>query len=203
MHPYSTNSPAPPKHIAFMMLGAVAVSAGIGVLIERVNATFGVTLGGVSSLAVFSGLYLLFDRVMWRWPWVRRVLLVPDLNGQWKCDGVTRYKAGAPLESLWQGTVTIRQSWSRIRIVLHTPQSASHSIAASIYDEPGSGHRLIYHYDNKPAVGEVELGRHCGLCNLLFDGTGDSAVGEYFTDKDRVTAGTMRLTRERPTDAKT
>lgn len=195
MHPYSTNSPAPPKHIAYMMLAAVALSSAIGLVVQYANTTRGWALGSVSAMGVFTVLYLLFDRVVWKWRWARRILLVPDLNGTWRCDGKTLFKNGAPNEAEWSGTVTIRQSWSRIRIVLTTGKSASHSIAASIFQEAGSGFRLIYHYDNKPGLGELELARHCGLCNLLFDETVVSATGEYFTDKDRMTAGTMNLTR--------
>ncbi|MBK9187364.1 MAG: hypothetical protein IPM33_00245 [Phycisphaerales bacterium] len=178
-----------------MMLAAVALSSGVGLLVKHANLTYGWTLGGVSAMSVFSFLYLLFDRVLWRWRWARRFLLVPDLTGTWRCDGKTLFKDGVVHDADWSGTMTIRQSWSRIRIVLTTGKSSSQSIAASVFQEAGSGFRLIYHYDNKPGLGERELARHCGLCNLLFNENLDSASGEYFTDKDRMTAGTMKLTR--------
>jgi hypothetical protein len=203
MHSYSTNSPIPPKHIAYLMLAAVIVSGVVGTVVQYANTQFGWTLGGISAMALFSGLYFLFDRVIWKYRWVQRILLVPDLNGTWHCQGKTLYKGGAPKEYLWTATINIRQSWSRITIVQGTAQSGSQSIAASIYQEPGNGYRLIYHYDNKPKLGERELGRHCGLCNLLFTEAGDSAVGEYFTDKDRMTSGTMTLTRGGLTDEAT
>jgi hypothetical protein len=178
-----------------MMLVAIALSSAAGVVVKHANSNLGWTLGGISAMSVFTLVYLLFDRVVWKWRWARKILLVPDLNGSWRCDGKTLFRHGTPLEAEWSGTVTIRQSWSRIRIVLTTGQSASQSIAASIFQEAGSGFRLIYHYDNKPGLGERELARHCGLCNLLFDENVESATGEYFTDKDRMTAGTMKLTR--------
>lgn len=202
MHPYATNSPAPPKHIAYMMLASVALSAGVGIVVKHANASLGWTLGSASAMTVFSVLYFAFDRAVWRWRWARRILLVPDLTGTWQCEGRTLFKDGAANEIPWTGTVTIRQSWSRIRIVLKTGQSTSESIAASVFQEPGTGYRLIYHYDNKPGLGEKELGRHCGLCNLLFDENAEAATGEYFTDKDRMTAGTMKLTREGAANAK-
>lgn len=196
MHPYSTNSPAPPKHIAYMMLAAVAVSAGIGILVRHINAGLGWALGGVSAISVFSLIYLGFDRIAWRWPWARRVLLVPDLNGSWRCEGKTLFTGGSSVEHVWEGTLTIWQSWSRVSVVLKTAQSASRSVAASVYHEPGSGYRLIYHYDNRPAMAENGLQRHCGLCNLLFEDGCDAARGEYFTDQDRMSAGELRIRRE-------
>jgi len=202
MHPYATNSPAPPKHIAYMMLASVALSAGAGVLINHANASLGWTLGSVSAMTVFSILYFVFDRAVWRWRWARRILLVPDLTCTWQCEGRTVFKDGVSHEIPWTGTLTIRQSWSRIRIILKTSQSSSESIAASVYQEPGSGFRVIYHYDNKPALGDQGLGRHCGLCNLLFDENVETASGEYFTDKDRMTAGTMKLTKGETANAK-
>ncbi|MFO0858283.1 MAG: hypothetical protein U0640_13120 [Phycisphaerales bacterium] len=196
MHPYSTNSPAPPKHIAYMMLAAVALSAGVGWIAEYANARLGWALGSVSAMTLFTGLYIIFDRVVWKYRWIRRVLLVPDINGTWICEGLTLYKGGRSNENAWSGKIIIRQSWSSITIRLKTGQSTSESIAASLYCEPGNGYRLIYHYDNRPGIGETKLDRHCGLASLLFNEDVNSAEGEYFTDKDRMTSGTMRLTRE-------
>lgn len=196
MHPYSTNSPATPKLIAYIMLAAVVLSGVVGILVNYANTRFGWPIGSLSAMTLFTALYFLFDRVAWRWKWARSILLVPDLNGTWDCQGKTLFKSGQPQEFVWTAKVTIKQSWSRITVCLKTAQSASHSIAASLYREPGSGYRLIYHYDNRPAMTEMHLSRHCGLCNLLFSELVDRATGEYFTDKDRMTAGTMQLSRE-------
>jgi hypothetical protein len=124
------------------------------------------------------------------------MLLVPNLNGTWACEGKTVSRAGTPVDDPWTGTVTIRQSWTKIVVTLTTGQSTSRSIAASLYDEPSSGYRLIYHYDNRPGVAERDLGRHTGLCSLLFDEHSHSASGDYFSDKDRMTVGTIQLQRK-------
>lgn len=203
MHPYSTNSPATPKLVAYIMLAAVILSGVTGILVNYANTRFGWPIGSISAMTLFTGLYFFFDRVVWKWRWARSVLLVPDLNGAWICQGRTVFKAGQAQEYVWTAKVTIKQSWSRITIRLKTAQSASESIAASLYREPGNGYRLIYHYDNRPAMTEQTLARHCGLCNLLFDESVHSAAGEYFTDKDRMTAGSMQLKREGAADGQT
>jgi len=200
MHPYSTNSPAPPKHIAYMMLAAIALSALAGSIVKYANTRWGWALGGISAMTLFTALYFAFEHAAWKWPIARHFLLVPDLNGVWRCEGKTLFKNGAPQEYTWSARITIRQSWSKITVITKTAQSSSQSIAASVFREPGNGFRLIYHYDNKPDLGERDLARHCGLCNLLFREDIGGADGEYFTDKDRMTAGTMRLTREGATN---
>lgn len=193
MHTYATNSPVNRKLGAYLMIAATLMATGVSFAVHRVNSTLGWTLGGVSAMTLYGALYLLFDRCIWRWTWARSLLLVPNLNGTWTCEGKIVSKSGAPVDYPWNATVTIRQSWTKIVVTLTTGQSSSRSIAASLYDEPGSGYRLIYHYDNRPGVAERDLSRHTGLCSLLFDEHGNSAAGDYFSDKDRMTVGTMRM----------
>ena len=195
MHPYSTDSPANPKLLAYLAFAAVALSAAAGALLASLNSTLGWHLSGVSSMACFGLLYLLLDRWLWRRAWIRRVLLVPDLNGTWKCAGATVSQAGQATNRAWTGTLRIRQAWSRISVVLSTEQSRSHSIAASIYRDPAGGYRLIYHYENEPSPAEHDLARHSGLCRIVFDEKVTEAAGTYFTDRDRMTVGTMKFTR--------
>lgn len=195
MHPYSTNSPGNPKLIAVLAIVASAVSAGIGALTNQIHDSWGWTIGGVSTLSCFGVLYLVFDRFLWRWRAVRTVLLVPDLNGAWECRGKTILKGGDSQDLAWSATLTIRQSWSRMVVVMTTEQSTSRSIAASLYQEPGSGYRLIYHYENRPRADEAALQRHSGQCDLVFTDDTASASGEYFTGQGRLTVGTMHLTR--------
>jgi hypothetical protein len=196
MHPYATDSPANPKLLAGLALVAAAASALVGTAVASVNSTLGWNIGGLSAMSCFGLLYLLFDRSLWKLKWVRRFLLVPDLNGEWRCSGVTVSKAGTEKSEPWNGTVRIRQSWSRMAIVLSTEHSSSRSIAASVYRDSSGGFRLIYHYDNDPNPQERELSRHTGLCRLVFDDSGSSASGNYFTDRDRMTVGTMSLARK-------
>lgn len=197
MHPYSTDSPANPKLIAFIALVAVAITAGLRLLFSVLQVDPGWLLGGISAMTFFGALYFLFDRWVWKWGAARKVLLVPDLNGVWRCEGQTVLKNGHEANFPWSGTIVISQSWSRIGIVLKAGQSDSQSIAASLYREPTGGeYRLIYHYHNVPKVDERQLVRHSGLCRLVFDGHGKTATGDYFTDRDRLTVGRMRLVRE-------
>lgn len=203
MHPYSTDSPAKHTLLFFIAIVAIAVAGVVGWLTDFVNQFTGLTVGGASALTCFAILYALFDKFCWRWRLVRRFLLVPDLNGTWACSARTSMKNAEPVDWPWEATITIRQSWSRIIIRLKTSQSESASIGASLDRRPGQGYRLVYHYDNSPSTSQHELHRHSGLCDLVFSDDGASAEGEYFTGKDRFTAGTMTLKRKEPIHGKT
>lgn len=196
MHPYSTNSPVNPKLIAVIALLSWCISFGIELAVKQINAAFGWSLGALSALGCFGIFFLLFDRFLWRWPVARHILLVPDLNGTWRCSGRTTHLAGDQADIEWAGTVTICQSWSRMVVRLKTSQAESQSIAASLYQEPGRGYRLIYHYDYKPKAGEHGLNRHSGQGDLIFADDGKVASGEYFTGPGRLTVGTMNLVRQ-------
>ncbi|PCI09710.1 hypothetical protein COB72_05600 [bacterium] len=195
MHPYAQNSPHQPKLIALIAIFSVALASLLGFISAQLTETTGITVGSISTLAIFSMLWWLFDKKLWKCELTRKLLLVPDLNGTWHCAGKTLRKNGESVEWDWNATIQIVQSWSKMRVVLKASQSGSTSIAASLYHEPGQGYRLIYHYDNDPNPDEADLARHTGLVNILFSEDIQSADGKYFTDKDRMTFGSMRLTR--------
>ena len=157
------------------------------------RASGGVAFTSVSVFGLFSFLYWLFNKYCWKWGWLRRHLLVPDLNGIWNCDGKTTLKNGQLIEFNWSATVTIKQSWSHILIYLKTAQSESKSTAASICREDGIGYRLIYSYANYPDASNPDLLRHAGSAELLIDEQSAHAEGNYFTDQHRLTVGTMKL----------
>jgi hypothetical protein len=199
MHAYATNFPWHPRLLLGMALLAIGISSAIGWVCAQVEGWWGIPVGGISSIAVFSILYFAFDRYLWRLQILRRFLLIPDLNGEWEVTARTVGKRGECVDWPWTGTITVAQSWSKICIALKTSQSASTSIAASLYREPPHGYRLIYHYDNKPNADQQEIHRHCGLCDILFDDGASEGSGQYFTDKDRLTAGRMALKKKGPT----
>lgn len=195
MHTYARNCSLHPTLIAVISLVSITLALAIGFLADRAIASFGIPLTGISAVSIFGLLWLLFDRCLWKVGLVRRVLLVPDLNGNWKCAGQTISKGSELVDYKWDATITISQSWSKMLVRLETSQSSSKSIAASLYHEGDRRYRLIYHYTNDPKPSEQELRRHSGLTDLLFNASVRTAEGRYFTDGDRLTVGEMELTR--------
>jgi hypothetical protein len=148
----------------------------------------------VSAGTVFGVLYWVLDRYAWRWSRLGDLLGVPDLSGQWHCDGESLNQGGAIIHK-WKGTITIVQSWYKIRVRLKTEQSGSNSISAALICDKADGYILLYHYRNDPRVGQPELKSHRGFAELTFSKDRRSAAGDYFNGAGRYTFGTMKLTK--------
>ena len=144
-------------------------------------------------MTVFGILYFTFDKWLWKVPWLRQLLLVPDFTVDWTCQKETHRREGQESQIEWKATLRIKQSWSKLVVIVTTAQSSSRSQAASIHHFPGEGFRLIYHYDNTPKADQAQLARHCGVADLMISEDLATATGQYFTDRDRHTAGTMTL----------
>ena len=176
--------------IVYVLLSAVDIAHRLG---WNANLTPSIlSLAGAAS--VFTALYWLFDRFAWKWRFLKLVIKVPDIAGQWDCQGQTINPDGSPGYS-WQATVTILQSWDRIRVLLKTPQSTSNSVSAALICDDADAYRLLYHYRNDPRIGEVELRSHLGFGELVFARDLRSADGEYFNGHGRNTFGMMKLKR--------
>ena len=204
MHDYSFDENPKEKVLFFLALIAITAAPIIKDLADYLVSLLEVSTGWSSALVVavpvfglFAGLYFLFNKYLWKISWLRKVLLVPDLNGKWSCHGHTVLKNAESVGYDWNATISITQSWSKILIHLKTGQSESKSISASIYHEAGVGYRLLYQYNNKPNADELDLSNHSGSAELLFSEDTASASGSYYTDRHRTTVGTMILQREK------
>lgn len=170
-----------------LMLANVARSLGVNVNIPPV------VMSLVGAGMVYVGLHWVFNAYVWKLGRVAHLLKVPDLTGVWRCAGISE---NGPAPADWSGTVTIVQSWERIRVHLTTAKSSSNSVAAAIMDDSPVGYRLMYHYRNEPAPGEMDLATHHGFAELTFAQDGLSAFGGYLNGRGRNTYGTMSLVKK-------
>ena len=198
MHDYSIDKHPKGKITFFLAYGAIALAPLLNKWIGYAAKALGLSgiLGSALVTAVpvftlFLGLYYLFNEYLWRVRFLRRFLLVPDLNGTWACVGKTTIKNSQPAGWEWSGTITITQSWSKIMLHLKTQSSTSKSTAASIQHDPGVGYRLLYQYENVPSADQPELARHSGSVEMVITESCNSADGHYFTDQHRSTVGTI------------
>lgn len=204
MHDYSIDKHPKEKVLFFLAFFAIVAAPKIKELVDSLILMLEANTGWSSApvvavpvFALFAGLYFLFDKYLWKISWLRKLLLVPDLNGKWICKGCTNLKNAEVVHYDWEAIISITQSWSKIFIHLKTNHSESKSISASIYHEDGVGYRLLYQYNNRPNVDEPDLSIHSGTAELLFSEDTESASGFYYTDKHRTTVGTMSLTRKK------
>jgi hypothetical protein len=148
----------------------------------------------ISAGLIYALIYWLFNKYVWKIPQLNRLLKVPDLAGDWDCEGQTINPDKTPGYS-WEAKVTITQSWDKIRVRLKTEQSGSNSIAAALLHDEIDGYRLLYNYKNDPNVDEPELQPHRGFADITFAPDLKTASGEYFNGHGRFTFGTMKFTR--------
>lgn len=176
--------------IVFLLLTAVDIAHRLNLPVNLPPAILSLVGAG----AVFSALYWLFDRYIWRWPYLELFLKVPDLRGDWRCTGQTLNPNGSPSYT-WDGVLTIVQSWDKLRVRLKTKQSGSNSITAAVIFDDADGYQLLYNYKNDPSITEPNLKGHLGFANLTFSKDLKIAHGEYFNGHGRFTFGTLTLTR--------
>ncbi|MCK1353817.1 hypothetical protein IVB56_22720 [Bradyrhizobium sp. CW7] len=177
--------------VVFVLLSVVYVAKRYGLNVNLPPTI----LSFVGAGMVFTVLYGILNRYAWRWPILRSALKVPDLTGRWSCEGRS-LKPDGSLGYAWSDTLTVVQTWDKIRVRMKTDQSGSGSIAAAVICDDAEGYRLLYNYRSDPNIGEVELRSHLGSCMLLFSKDIQSAEGEYFNGHGRFTFGRMSLKRD-------
>ncbi|OWK21274.1 membrane protein [Mesorhizobium amorphae CCBAU 01583] len=176
--------------VVFVFLWAVDLAKTFGVSPNVPSSVLSLLGAGT----VFIVLYWILDRFAWRWGLLSKVLKVPNLSGDWDCDGQTLNPDGTP-GFQWKAKITIVQSWDRIRVRLKTAQSGSNSTSAALIYDEADGYRLFYGYKNDPNIGETELKSHRGSAEITFAKDLRSGKGEYFNGYGRYTFGQMNLTR--------
>lgn len=145
-----------------------------------------------STSIIYLGIYWLFNCFGWRL--LDRFLNIPNLAGRWQIIGTSLDQDGSPRFE-WQGELVISQKWDRIAIELKTGQSGSYSETASLLVKHDNECKLSYSYQNHPRSGEMELNKHQGFCELIFDAALSKANGHYFNSLGRYTFGQMALTK--------
>ena len=201
MHDYSIDK-HPKEKVLFglsilAIYAAPALNKGIALGVGKLGAAADLSTTSFITvlpvMSVFGLLYWLFNAKLWKVEWLRNWLLVPNLNGTWKCDALSVMRKGEVVSFPWSGEIRITQSWTKISIHISTSQSSSRSTSASIVHEPGVGYRLFYHYTNDPKADQTDLKKHDGTAEILFTEDCSSGDGHYFTDQHRMTTGTMKL----------
>jgi hypothetical protein len=175
--------------IVFALLAIIDVAKALGVAPQLPT----LILWPIGAGTIYVGLYWFFDRHLWRHPQVAKLLKLPDLRGRWQCKGQT-INQDKTVAFSWSASMTITQSWDRLKIRLETETSISQSIAAALVHDEGGGFLVMYHYRNEPkATAPGDMRPHRGFGELTFSQDGKSATGEYFNGVGRPTFGTMTI----------
>lgn len=147
----------------------------------------------VSAATIYPLGFVVFNKWIWKWPWISKILGVPNLSGKWECEGQKVGGVGISAPEDWQGELVISQTWDKIRVYLRTGKSDSKSVAASLLYEPERGYVLMYSYRNEPHLSNEKMSPHVGYCELVLDESLTHGEGDYFNNRGRVTWGRMSL----------
>ena len=145
--------------------------------------SYNVVSFSIGSATVFAVLFGAFNIVVWKIGPVRVLLGMPDLNGEWICEGHA-IDHETKKEYDWSGTLHISQTWTRMLVTLKTNESKSVSTSAigGLLKLPGESYVLSLVYENKPSMTQKSLHQHAGLCRLVFNLQRKDADGQYFNN---------------------
>lgn len=131
---------------------------------------------------------ILFDRWLWRFPGISRLVHRPILQGTWKGTMRSNWKDPTTQQTIEpiEAFFAFRQTYSTLSIRVMTKESTSRSMLAALETGADRVPRVSSTYENIPAVLIQDRSRtHHGA--LLLDVHGSPATsltGWYWTDRD-------------------
>jgi len=154
------------------------------------NTTIAITCIGV--------FWYLFNQYIWRWK-ISKFCIVdfPDLNGSWEGTLKTDGKHSLKEEDL-KCSLTIKQTYISISCRFRTNKASSNSITATLLTNADKNEfMLIYCYENTPVRGKAPTSSrmHHGTAMLDFDANNNTLEGNYYTNREVPTQGSLELKR--------
>ena len=202
MHGYIINGKR--RHSAIFWLAVISVLVGLGLTywidlilskLETMKGTQIIVLlysaiFGVGSGAIFTLLYYLFDNFFWK----IKIFGNIDLSGKYQCEGVSKDKSQKEKDR-FVGTITIKQTWTKISVNLKTDKSHSDSFMAKISQNGTGDVKLDYCYTNSTNQTNKDMvGVHTGTASIIFS---SEIKGKYYNQPDdRMRYGELVLTKE-------
>lgn len=195
MHPYSNDT-------GRRQQTAIAACASIGLL-----AAFGLSaicsflniyppwwLDMPAAFGCFGIIWMIYDKWGWRIKiGPTSISGIPDLSGEWLGDILSDYNNGTSIPA----KMKIRQTSTRILIVMTTESSLSHSNMASLCSAEGADQGLRYAYSNRPrALTSSSMAQHQGTAHLRpIEGNAIGLEGDYESNRYRRTHGRIQFKR--------
>lgn len=192
MHPFATDSPERIKIVLYIAVLSVFFSWGL----SRLSFSFPWWFESPSILLIFYIIFESFNKFFWKQSIFRYLcsVKVPDISGKWEGTLFTSYDNHNQQRKV---KVTIEQNWTEMSMVLATDQSKSHTLTSSILVMQPSGTVLSYNYFDEPkSTAPKTMHSHRGTGSLELTPSGE-LEGDYYTGRDRLTFGRIKLTKIR------
>jgi hypothetical protein len=167
---------------------SVAASLGLSVFFKWVKVEIPWFIDAPSVIGFYGIFYRIFDKHLWK---RANLTNIPDLNGSWEGKIKTSYDKNS---NEYPATLSIKQTWSHISIVLTTENSRSESTVAMISTKPSDGAKIQYAYENKPRHNAKNtMHAHSGTADLVLRLKDNIQIleGDYYTGRDRRNHGIL------------
>jgi hypothetical protein len=194
MHSYSIDTEERKSILLFLAIVSIVLTWSFYNLLNYFKFILPWWVENPSVLFFYGLLFIIFDR--WIWKFFRRInfIKVPNLFGEWNGYLKTSFDEHS---SKIKATLRIFQTWTRIKILLTTEHSISHSETASIVMATPEGKYLSYQYINEPKSDAVKtMSIHRGTVRLLFNEKENTLIGEYYSGRDRQNFGSLNFKRD-------
>lgn len=198
MHSYSIDTDERKNIIAYIAVISVVISMSLSNILDSRE----IPLTAPSTMALFGLLYKVFDLYLWKCKLIRKFKIskIPILEGKWegKYHSVRRGEdKNDVIRADGEVGFTIKQTWTKINIIQESEKSTSCSEIAGISINDNMGIVLRYQYSNEAsATGKISMHSHLGFNKLRYLPDKQVLKGDYFTDKDRRTYGTLYYEKE-------
>lgn len=199
MHSYAIDTEERKIVIFVLSLSSFGISCLISKVLNIIEISIPSYIDGPSTLVIFGILYWFFEKYAWKWIIFRHINFIktPNLNGKWNGTYCSSYKCEETGKKIVGKTVfKIEQSWTKIRIISENKKSISYSQMAEILTNDNMGILLKYQYKNDAKFDNEGMHSHTGFNKLRYLPKEEKLEGDYFTDKDRQTYGTLCYIKE-------
>ena len=164
MHSYSIDTEERKYISLFLAIVSIVLSWCFYKILGKYQVSLPWWAESPSILFFYGLLFVIFDKRAWK---NIRFVKTPNLNGKWKGCLQSSFDEHS---SKIKATLTIFQTWTKIKVLLTTEQSLSKSETASIVIDTPEGKYLTYQYVNEPKSSAVKtMSIHRGTVQLIFD----------------------------------
>ena len=192
MHPYATDSAE--RKLIPLYLAAASITAAF-LLHKTLEGVIPWWIDAPSVAGFYALFYLVFDRWLWRLPFLHSsgLLRVPNLNGRWNGYVTSSFDGHATNHDAY---LEIHQTWTELSVCLRTDRSQSRSLIGTITTQNPTAGTLGYEYINEPKANAVpNMQIHRGTARLNLTTLDDRWVleGEYYSGRGRQSFGTLHF----------
>ena len=180
---------------------ALAIDMSFELILNYIDQTADFILRAPTNAAIIASLLIIYDRHLWKYSILNRLIFVPNLNGRY--TGFIEYEWEGKLNRM-ESVVEVIQTASSIQINTYFKseqheKTFSHSLVEDIRLDNGQ-YSIYFFYFNAGTTINSHLDCHHGANHLkVIMGKSDSPkklTGNYFTNRSIQTRGKIEVTFE-------